>query len=48
MAASTAARPTARSGAQTPDKPQVDPVVVPPPMGTIRRMDAISKAFSRK
>jgi hypothetical protein len=33
-----------RSGA----KAKVDPVVVPPPQGTMRRMDAISKSFSKQ
>lgn len=30
------------------DKPTPEAVVVPPPLGTAKRMDAISKAFSRK
>ena len=29
-------------------KPSPDPVDVPPPQGTVKRMDAISKAFSKK
>jgi len=29
-------------------KPSPDSVTVPPPQGTIKRMDAISKAFSKR
>jgi hypothetical protein len=52
------ARPTevVRSGVAKPGettrtdaaKPSRDPVAVPPPQGTVNRMDAISKAFSKK
>ena len=36
---------TIRAGAA---KPSLDPVNMPAPQGTVKRMDAISKAFSKK